>query len=107
VPPISILAEPSVAVVTKNTERKGTTKAATAYLEFLYTPEAQQIIAKNYYRPTDPTVIEATKANFPTLTLFPVTDVAASWGAASDRFFAEGTVFDQLYGAGGAPSAPK
>jgi len=105
VPPISILAEPSVAVVTKNTDRRGTTKAATEYLRFLYTPEAQTIIAKHHYRPTDPAVIEATKQDFPSLTLFPVTKIAPSWNASSERFFAEGKVFDQLYGAGAA--APK
>jgi sulfate transport system substrate-binding protein len=107
VPPISILAEPKVAVVTENTERKGTTKAATAYLEFLYTPAAQAIIAKNYYRPTEPSVVEATKAQFPALTRFPVTEIAENWEAATTRFFSEGGVFDQIYAGAGAAGGPK
>lgn len=96
-PSASFLAEPPLAVVTANTERKGTTAAAKSYLEFLYTPEGQAIIAKHGYRPTDPAVLEANRAQFPDMKLFPVTLVAKSWDDANDKFFGDGKLFDQLY----------
>jgi len=96
-PPISFFAEPHVAVVTKNTEQKGTTDVAKAYLKFLYTPAAQEIIAKNYYRPTDAEVLARHRSDFPDLKLFKVTDVAKSWDDATSRFFADGGLFDSFY----------
>src|SRR5215475_9172976 len=72
-PPISFFAEPHVAVVSKNAERKGTTAAAKAYLEFLYTPEGQEIIAKNYYRPSDPAELAKHAEQFPPIERFDLT----------------------------------
>jgi sulfate transport system substrate-binding protein len=96
-PPISFLAEPHVTVVTKNAERKGTLDAAKAYLEFLYTPEGQEIIAKNYYRPTDAQVLAKYRSQFPDLKLFKIDAVARSWDDASARYFGDGGVFDGFY----------
>ncbi len=96
-PPISFFAEPHVAVVTKNAHDKGTLDAAKAYLQFLYTPDAQEIIAKHYYRPIDPQVLERHRKNFPDLKLFKVTDIAKSWDDAIAKFFADGGTFDGFY----------
>jgi sulfate/thiosulfate transport system substrate-binding protein len=96
-PPISFLAEPPVTWVDANVKRKGTEKVAKAYLEFAYTPEGQEIIAKNFYRPTDPAVLAKYKSQFPELKLFPVTAVAKSWDDAYAKFFNDGGVFDSFY----------
>lgn len=96
-PPISFLAEPNVAVVTENAKRKGTLDAAKAYLEFLYTPEGQEIIAKNFYRPTNPDVLAKHRSTFPDLQLFGVTAVAKSWDDASAKYFGDGGLFDTFY----------
>ena len=96
-PPISFLAEPKVAWVDANVKRKHTEAAAKAYLEYLYTPEGQAIIAKNFYRPIDPAVRAKYAAEFPDIKLFPVTAVAKSWDDAYDRFFSEGKLFDSFY----------
>jgi sulfate transport system substrate-binding protein len=96
-PPTSFLAEPHVAVVTKNAERKGSLDAAKAYLEFLYTPEGQEIIAKNFYRPSDPTVLAKYRAQFPEITLFKVDAVAKSWDDATAKYFGDGALFDSFY----------
>jgi sulfate transport system substrate-binding protein len=96
-PPISILAEPHVAWVDGNVKRRGTEAAAKAYLEFLYTDEGQEIIAKHFYRPTNPTVLEKHRASFPDVKLFPVTAVARSWEDATDKYFGDGKLFDSFY----------
>lgn len=96
-PPISVLAEPPVAVVDANVKRKGTAAAAKAYLDFLYTPEGQEIIAKHYFRPIDKTVFAAHAASFPEIKRFPVTAVAHSWDDAYDKFFGDGKIFDSFY----------
>src|SRR6185369_10478148 len=92
-PPISFFAEPHVAVVSKNAEHKGTTAAAKAYLEFLYTPEGQEIIAKNFYRPTNPDVLAQHAAEFPKLQLFKIDAVAKSWDDAAAKYFGDGGLF--------------
>jgi sulfate transport system substrate-binding protein len=97
VPSVSILAEPPVAVVDKIAARKGTAAVAKAYLDFLYTPEAQEIIAKNYYRPRDQKVAQEYAASFPKLTLFTVDEVFGGWQKAQKTHFADGGVFDQIY----------
>jgi sulfate/thiosulfate transport system substrate-binding protein len=94
VPPRSILAEPPVAVVDKNATRHGTAEVAKAYLEFLYTEEGQQIIAKHHYRPRDAKVAGA--ANLTKLELFTVDDFGG-WAAAHTKHFADGGTFDQIY----------
>lgn len=97
-PSTSILAEPSVAVVDKVAEKRGTKVLAEAYLQFLYTPEGQEIAARNFYRPRDEAVAAKHKDKFPELALFTVDDVFAGWQAAQETHFAEGGQFDQLYG---------
>ena len=99
-PPISFLAEPPLAVVDANVGRKGTRAAAEAYLKFAFTPEGQEIIAANFYRPTNPDVRAKHAATFPDLKLFPVTAVAKDWADANLRFFADGGEFDAIYAAG-------
>lgn len=92
-PSLSILAEPPVAVVEKNAESKGTLEAAKEYLQFLYTPEAQKLIAKHHYRPND----AALAGRFPKLNLLTINDFGG-WRAAQAKHFDEGGVFDQIYG---------
>lgn len=96
-PSQSILAEPHVALVDVNVDRKKTREVSEAYLKFLYTPEGQEIIARHFYRPTDATVLEKHRAQFPDLKLFPITDIAKGWDDAQERFFAEGGLFDSIY----------
>lgn len=96
-PPVSIRAEPHVAVVDSNVERRGTRAAAQAYLKFLYSDAGQEIIARHYYRPSNATVLARHQDRFPPLTLVPVTAAARDWDDAQARFFAEGGLFDQIY----------
>jgi sulfate transport system substrate-binding protein len=99
-PAVSILAEPPVAVVDKNVAKHGTAQVAEGYLKFLYTPEAQEIIAKNHYRPTDPKVAAKVAKSFPKLTLLTVDADFGGWQKAQKTHFADGGTFDQLYNAG-------
>lgn len=100
-PQISIRAEPRVALVDVNVDRKKTRDAAEAYLKFLYTPEAQEIIAQNFYRPFKPEILHKHSESFRSVELFTIQQIAGDWAAAEARFFADGGVFDQIY------SAPK
>ncbi|MGN8084979.1 sulfate ABC transporter substrate-binding protein [Ralstonia sp. 22086] len=97
VPSISILAEPPVAVVDKVADKKGTRKAAEAYLKFLYTPQGQEIGAKNFYRPTDPAVAKKHEGEFPKVKLVTIDDTFGGWQKAQKTHFADGGQFDQLY----------
>ena len=96
-PSVSILAEPPVAVVDKVVDRRGTRKVAEAYLNFLYTDAAQELIAKNYYRPTVEKEAKKYAAQFPNVKLFTLGDVAGDWAQAQKTHFADGGVFDQIY----------
>lgn len=96
-PKQSILAEPPVAVVDSNVDRRGTRKVAEAYLQFLYTPAGQEIIARHHYRPRNPEVLARHQASFPEIQLFPITDLVASWDEAQGKFFGDGGVFDVIY----------
>ncbi len=96
VPSISVLAEPSVAVVDANAKAHGTEKVADAYLKFLYTPEGQDIVAKNYYRPRDPAVMARYATTFPKIEMQTIRDFGG-WKTAQARFFADGGVFDRIY----------
>ncbi len=96
-PEASILAEPHVAIVDENVDKKGSRTAAENYLKFLYTPAGQAVIAKHFYRPTDATVLAANSASFPAIDLFAITKIAASWDDAQTKFFAEGAEFDKIY----------
>ena len=97
VPKLSILTEPSVALVDANADRKGTRKAAEAYLRFLYTPAGQELIAKHHYRPRDAAVAAKYAADFPSLDLLTIDKDFGGWKAAQRRFFDDGAVFDRLY----------
>jgi sulfate/thiosulfate transport system substrate-binding protein len=101
VPSISILAQPPVTWVDKVVDKRGTRKAAQAYLEYLYTEQAQQIIARNFYRPIDPKIAARFSTQFPKLTLFTVDEVFGGWQKAQKAHFADGGVFDQIYQPGG------
>jgi sulfate/thiosulfate transport system substrate-binding protein len=96
-PPVSILAEPPVAVVDKVVDRRGTRAAAEAYLEFLYSAEGQDIAARHFYRPVDARVAAKYAQKFPTMVLFNVDDVFGGWAQAQKTHFADGGVFDQIY----------
>ncbi|WP_338766039.1 sulfate ABC transporter substrate-binding protein [Massilia sp. METH4] len=96
-PSVSILAEPPVAVVDKVVDKRGTRKVAEAYLSFLYTDAAQELIAKNYYRPTVEKEAKKYAAQFPAVKLFTIEDVAGDWTKAQKTHFADGGVFDQIY----------
>ena len=96
-PSVSILAEPPVAVVDKVVDRKGTRAVAEAYLKFLYTPEAQKIIGKNYYRPRDPAVAAQFKDQFPSLPLFNIDKNFGGWKRVQAAHFNDGGVFDQVF----------
>ncbi len=99
VPSLSILAEPPVAVVDKVVDRKGTRRVAEEYLKYLYTPEGQEIAAKNYYRPRDKKVAAKYAKVFPKVRLFTIDEVFGGWRKAQKSHFADGGVFDQIYGA--------
>jgi sulfate transport system substrate-binding protein len=96
-PPVSILAEPPVSVVDRTADKKGTRAVAQAYLEYLYTPEGQEIAARNFYRPTDAKVAAAYAKQFPKVNLFTIDDVFGGWAKAQKTHFADGGVFDQIY----------
>jgi len=96
-PSVSILAEPPVAVVDTVARRKGTAKVAQAYLEYLYAPEAQDVIGRNFYRPSDPAVLERYRSRFADVELFTIDAVFGGWKAAQAKHFVEGGVFDQIY----------
>ncbi|MEI8103033.1 MAG: sulfate ABC transporter substrate-binding protein [Chlorobium sp.] len=96
-PAISILAEPPVAVVDKNVTKHGTRKFSEAYLSFLYTPRAQEIIAQNFYRPRNPAMLKKYSENFARIKLFPLEELFGSWRTAQKIHFSDGGVFDQIY----------
>ncbi|MBL8883092.1 MAG: sulfate ABC transporter substrate-binding protein [Hyphomicrobium sp.] len=97
-PTVSILAEPSIAVVDKVVDKRGTRKVAEAYLNYLYSPEGQDIAGKHYYRPRDPQVAEKYKAQFSPTKLFTIDEVFGGWTAAQEVHFKDGGVFDQIFG---------
>ncbi|EKS32625.1 sulfate ABC transporter substrate-binding protein [Afipia clevelandensis] len=96
-PPLSILAEPPVAVVDSVSDKKGTRAAAEAYLKYWYTKEGQEIAARNFYRPRDAAVGEKYADSFAKVELFTIDDVFGGWTKAQKEHFAEGGVFDQIY----------
>jgi sulfate/thiosulfate transport system substrate-binding protein len=96
-PSQTILAEPPVAVVDLNADKHGTHDVATAYLQYLYSPAGQEVIARNYYRPRDQAVLAKYTGTFPPIKLFTVTEVFGGWGSVQKEFFGDGGVFDQIY----------
>ncbi|MBO6305065.1 MAG: sulfate ABC transporter substrate-binding protein [Selenomonadaceae bacterium] len=97
IPSISILAEPSVAVVDEVVDKKGTREVAEAYINYLYDPAGQEIAAKNFYRPRNKEVFEKYKSQFPDLKLFTIDDAFGGWTKAQKEHFADGGTFDQIY----------
>ncbi|AJE21147.1 sulfate ABC transporter substrate-binding protein [Azotobacter chroococcum] len=97
VPSLSILAEPPVAVVDRNVDKKGTREVATAYLNYLYSEEGQRIAAKNFYRPRNEKVAAEFAKQFPRLKLVTIDKDFGGWKAAQPKFFNDGGVFDQIY----------
>jgi sulfate transport system substrate-binding protein len=95
-PPVSILAEPSVAVVDANVDRRGTRAAAEFYLRLLYQREAQELAARHFYRPRDEAVLAAFRATLPAMELVTVDDVFGGWTRAQTTHFNDGGVFDRL-----------
>jgi sulfate/thiosulfate-binding protein len=96
-PSQTVLAEPPVSVVDLYADKHGTHDVATAYLKYLYSPEGQEIIARNYYRPRDKDALAKYVAQFPSLKLFTVGDLFGGWGSVQKQFFGDGGVFDQIY----------
>ena len=96
VPSISILAEPPVAVIDQVVQRRGTRELAQAYLEYLYSKEAQEVVAKNYYRARDPEIAAKYKDQYPEVKLVTI-DEFGGWDAAQTRHFNDGGTFDQIY----------
>lgn len=97
VPSASIVAEPVVAVVDKVADRHGTRALAEAYLRFLWTPEAQEIAARHFYRPTDPAVLARHAEQFPAVATFTLAETLGEWPEVQREHFGDGGVFDQLY----------
>jgi sulfate transport system substrate-binding protein len=97
VPSVSILAEPPVAVVDKVVDKKGTRKAAEEYLKFLYTPEAQEIIARNYFRPRNAQIRAKYQNQFKSVPLFTIDRNFGGWAKAQALHFNDGGLFDQIY----------
>ena len=96
-PPVSIRADPVVAVVDKVVDRHGTRALADAYLGFLYTPAGQELVAKHYYRPLDQTVAARYASQFPAIQTFTVDEVFGGWRKAQPEHFGDGGIFDQIY----------
>jgi sulfate/thiosulfate-binding protein len=96
-PSISILAEPPVALLDKNANKHGTSKVAQAYLEFLYTPEAQDLIGKHYYRPRDPKAAAKYADVFPEVNLVTIDREFGGWQKAQATHFDDGGIFDKIY----------
>ncbi len=97
VPSVSILAEPSVAVVEKVAKKNGTEAVSLEYLKYLYSKEGQEIAAKNFYRPRDAEVLAKYSKQFKNLNLFTIDEVFGGWNKAQTTHFADGGVFDQIY----------
>jgi sulfate/thiosulfate-binding protein len=97
VPSLSILAEPPIALIDKVADKKGTRKVAEAYLRFWYTPEAQEIAARHFYRPIDPKVAAKYAKQFPKVSLLTIDENFGGWQNAQKAHFADGGVFDQIY----------
>lgn len=97
IPSLSILAEPPVTIVDKVVDKKGTRQVAEAYLQYLYSEEGQEIVAKHFYRPTHTKVAEKYAGKFPQIELFKIDDAFGGWKNAHKIHFADGGTFDQIY----------
>jgi sulfate/thiosulfate-binding protein len=97
VPSQSILAEPPVSVVDRVVDKHGTRQVAEAYLKYLYTPEGQEIAARNFYRPIDPAVLAKHQASFAKVKLFTLAETTGDWRKTQKTHFDDGGVFDRIY----------
>ena len=97
VPSVSVLCEPTVSIVDKVVDKKGTRAVAQAYLEYLYSPEGQEIAAKRYYRPRADAVAKKYASQFPKVKLFTLAEIIGDWQKTDKTHFADGGVFDQVY----------
>lgn len=100
VPSVSIRAEPPVALIDKVVDKRGTRAVAEAYLQFLYTPRAQEIAAEKGYRPRDPAIVARYRQRFPSLPLFEIDRNFGGWAKTQKLFFADGGIFDRIYAGG-------
>jgi sulfate transport system substrate-binding protein len=98
-PSVSILAEPPVAVVDQYALQHGQRPLATAYLQYLYSKEGQEIIGRNFYRPRDPDVAAQLTKQYPKINLVTIADLGG-WASVQQKFFGDGGVFDQIYSKG-------
>jgi sulfate/thiosulfate-binding protein len=96
-PSLSILAEPTVALVDKTVDKKKTREVAQAYLEYLYSDEGQEIAGKHFYRPSNPAILAKFQSQYPDLKLFTINEVFGGWDPATKKFFEDGAIFDQIY----------
>jgi sulfate/thiosulfate transport system substrate-binding protein len=99
VPPGTVLAEPPVSVVDRVADKRGSRRVAQAYLEFLYTPEAQELAARHHFRPRNPDVLARYRAKFPEVRTMTIDRDFGGWAAAQQRHFSEGGIFDQIFAA--------
>jgi sulfate/thiosulfate-binding protein len=107
-PSVSVLAEPPVALIDSVVDRKGTRAVAEAYLEYLYTPEGQDIVARHFFRPTNPVVVERYTTQFPQTRLFTVDSAFGGWAKAQSDHFGDGGTYDRLFEAASrAPLRPQ
>ena len=107
-PSVSILAEPPVALIDSVVDRKGTRAVAQGYLDYLYSPEGQDIVARNFFRPSDPAVLARYAEQFPPMRLFTVDAVFGGWARAQAEHFADGGIYDRIFlAASGAPPRPE
>ena len=97
VPSTSILCEPTVSIVDKVADKKGTRTVAQAYLEYLYSPEGQEIAARRYYRPRSEAVAKKYSSQFPKMKLFTLAEIIGDWQKTQKIHFADGGIFDQVY----------
>jgi len=97
VPPVSILAEPPVAVVDTVVDRRGTRQVAEAYLQFLYTPQGQELAAKHFFRPRDLEIAQKHQGAFKELTTFTIDEAFGGWSKAQQTHFADGGIYDRIY----------
>jgi sulfate/thiosulfate transport system substrate-binding protein len=97
IPSVSILCEPTVSVVDKVVDKKGTRAVAQAYLEYLYSPEGQEIAAKRYYRPRSEAIAKKYASQFPKIKLFTLQEIVGDWQKTNKIHFADGGLFDQIY----------
>lgn len=97
IPSVSIRAEPTVALVDRNVDRKGTRAAAEAYLEFLYSETGQELAGKHFFRPSDPRFLEKFRDQYPEVPMFTIDDEFGGWTPATEKHFRDGGLFDQIY----------